>query len=123
MDKKEAKLKEIYAVLSQKKELPPFPEHIEERIEYAGCSVNLPAHEGVDDSVYGSLAVYREEILEMLRQYRTSHPDEKVIRMLREAAEADSALSEAAEEMIRMLLADHNIKTKGEESNAERCNS
>ena len=85
---------------------------------YTGCSVNLPAHEGADDSVYGSLAVYREEILEMFRQYRSSHPDEKVVRMLREAAEADSALSEAAEEIIRMLLADHDIKTKGGESNA-----
>ena len=33
---------------------------------YMGESTQLPAHEGVDDSVYGSLAIYRQEIVEEL---------------------------------------------------------
>lgn len=36
---------------------------------YAGESVQLPPHEGIDDTVYGSLVVYRQEIIEELRAY------------------------------------------------------
>lgn len=36
---------------------------------YAGKSVQLPAHEGVDDSVYGSLEVYRQEVREELNRW------------------------------------------------------
>lgn len=40
---------------------------------YAGESVQLPPHEGVDDTVYGSLTVYRQEIIEELRTYVENH--------------------------------------------------
>ncbi len=40
---------------------------------YNGKSVQLPAHEGVDDSVYGSLAVYQAEVAEGLARYAKNH--------------------------------------------------
>ena len=40
---------------------------------YLGKSVQLPAHEGVDDEVYGSLAVYRAEVVEELARYAVHH--------------------------------------------------
>ena len=36
---------------------------------YAGESVQLPPHEGIDDTLYGSFAVYRQEVIEELRAY------------------------------------------------------
>ena len=40
---------------------------------YAGESVQLPPHEGIDDTVYGSLVVYRQEIIEELRAYAANN--------------------------------------------------
>lgn len=40
---------------------------------YRGESIQLPVHEGINDEVYGSLAVYRQEIVEELQQYADSH--------------------------------------------------
>ncbi|MGN0322942.1 MAG: alpha/beta hydrolase family protein [Oliverpabstia sp.] len=40
---------------------------------YMGESIQLPAHEGVDDTVYGSLAVYRREIVEELTCWVSNH--------------------------------------------------
>lgn len=36
---------------------------------YKGESVQLPAHKGIDDEVYGSLAVYRKEVVGELRKW------------------------------------------------------
>lgn len=33
---------------------------------YQGNSIQLPAHKGIDDTVYGSLAIYQQEIIEEL---------------------------------------------------------
>ena len=40
---------------------------------YAGKSVQLPAHEGMDDNVYGSLKVYQDEVVEELGRYAQNH--------------------------------------------------
>lgn len=40
---------------------------------YAGRSVQLPAHQGVDDNAYGSLKVYQEEVVEELARYAGNH--------------------------------------------------
>ncbi len=40
---------------------------------YQGKSKQLPAHTGVDDTVYGSLAMYRKEIVEELGTYAKNH--------------------------------------------------
>lgn len=45
---------------------------------YMGESVQLPAHEGVDDTVYGSLAVYRQEIVEELACWASNHSVEEL---------------------------------------------
>ena len=52
----------------------PTPEKLLLLLErWQGCSAQLPAHEGVDDAVYGSLAVYRQEIAAELAQYAANH--------------------------------------------------
>ena len=55
---------------------------------YMGESIQLPAHEGVDDTVYGSLAVYRREIVEELACWAKNHS----------AEELDAAMSNAIAE-------------------------
>jgi len=40
---------------------------------YAGNSVQLPAHEGIDDTAYGSLEIYRQEVVEELGRYASLH--------------------------------------------------
>lgn len=55
---------------------------------YMGESIQLPAHEGVDDTVYGSLAVYRREIVEELTCWVKS----------RSAEELDAAMNIAVDE-------------------------
>lgn len=52
---------------------------------YQGNSVQLPAHEGVDDTVYGSLAVYQQEVIEELGQWAKNHS----------LSELDTAMQEA----------------------------
>ncbi len=56
-----------------------------------GDSVQLPAHEGIDDTVYGSLAVYRQEIVEELRQWANDHSLAALDAAMQEAAEGDEA--------------------------------
>ena len=52
----------------------PTPEKLLLLLErWQGRSAQLPAHEGVDDAVYGSLAVYRQEIAAELAQYAANH--------------------------------------------------
>lgn len=45
---------------------------------YMGESIQLPAHEGVDDSVYGSLAIYRQEIVEELTCWAANNSIEEL---------------------------------------------
>lgn len=52
---------------------------------YMGESVQLPAHEGVDDTVYGSLAVYRQEIVEELACWVSNHSLEELDAAVMEA--------------------------------------
>ncbi|MEK4436349.1 alpha/beta hydrolase family protein [Paenibacillus sp. FSL K6-2862] len=40
---------------------------------YQGRSVQLPAHEGMDDTVYGSLVIYQQEVVEELSQWAKNH--------------------------------------------------
>ena len=52
---------------------------------YMGESIQLPAHEGVDDTVYGSLAVYRREIVEELACWVSNHSLEELDAAVMEA--------------------------------------
>lgn len=58
---------------------------------WRGGSVQLPAHERADDTVYGSLAIYRQEVTEELAQYALNHS-------LKELDEAVSAAIKGARE-------------------------
>lgn len=40
---------------------------------YQGKSIQLPAHRGIDDTVYGSLAIYQQEVVEELATYAHNH--------------------------------------------------
>ena len=52
---------------------------------YMGESEQLPAHEGVDDTVYGSLAAYRQEIVEELSCWESNHSLEELDTAVMEA--------------------------------------
>ncbi|MGN1119175.1 MAG: hypothetical protein ACI4Q4_02380, partial [Oscillospiraceae bacterium] len=52
---------------------------------YMGESTQLPAHEGVDDTVYGSLVIYRQEIVEELACWASNHSLEELDAAVREA--------------------------------------
>ncbi|MDY4754671.1 MAG: hypothetical protein SO355_04890 [Candidatus Faecousia sp.] len=43
-----------------------------------GESTQLPAHVGVDDTVYGSLEIYRQEIVEELSCWVSNHSLEEL---------------------------------------------
>lgn len=45
---------------------------------YQNDAVALPAHENIDDTVYGSLTIYRQEIIEHLTQYLNYHSIEEL---------------------------------------------
>lgn len=48
---------------------------------YMGESIQLPPHEGIDDNVYGSLAIYRKEIVEELSCWANKHSVEELNRI------------------------------------------
>ena len=74
-------------------------------VRYQGKSVTLPAHIGVDDAVYGSLAVYREEIRQELHHWVENHGAEAfnsvAAQVLRETPEAER--SEYQSTLTQML--------------------
>ena len=63
---------------------------------YLGTSVQLPAHEGVDDTIYGSLAMYRQEVVEELSQYARNHSLEELDAAVLAAIEGDEDADELA---------------------------
>lgn len=45
---------------------------------FQGKSVQLPAHEGIDDTVYGSLTWYRKEVVDALSKWKKDQGEEKL---------------------------------------------
>ena len=75
-------------------------------MRFQGKSVQLPAHEGTDGSVYGSLAVYREEVCEELADWQRANGWDALEAVFSEAAERERdpevrALLQDAMEKIR----------------------
>lgn len=70
---------------------------------WQGRSVALPAHTGVDDNVYGSLAVYRHEIRQELAHWAGHHGKETLMQMFAAVPQiqADPALQAVVEEMTK----------------------
>ncbi len=52
---------------------------------YAGNSKQLPAHEGVDNSIYGSLEVYQKEVVDELSMWSTNHSLEEMDFVMKSA--------------------------------------
>lgn len=73
---------------------------------YQGNSIQLPAHQGVDDAVYGSLEIYRQEVVEELKLWVENHSLAELDTAMREAIAGVDEDEEylAAWEEIKMLL-------------------
>ena len=74
---------------------------------YMGDSPQLPVHIGIDETVYGSVTVYRSEIVEELARYAQNHSYaelEAVILAAMQAYPQDTMLTDAWAE-IRVLMA------------------
>ncbi|MFS0751665.1 alpha/beta hydrolase family protein [Oceanobacillus sp. 1P07AA] len=52
---------------------------------YAGNSKQLPAHKGIDDTVYGSLAIYQKEVADELSTWVENHSLEEMDSTMQEA--------------------------------------
>lgn len=70
---------------------------------YAGKSAQLPAHEGVDEGAYGSLAVYRQEVVEELARYAKNHSLEELEAAVRPIVESNFILKESWNEIKRKI--------------------
>ena len=68
---------------------------------YAGCSIQFPAHEG---EIYGSLRMYRQEVVEELAAYFRAHPEENAAGRLTVCVKREPALTAAAGECLEELL-------------------
>ena len=73
---------------------------------YLGNSAQLPAHEGADDTVYGSLAIYRQEVAEELAQYLRNHSAEELDAAIAAAIRGSGSETElrAVWEGIRAII-------------------
>lgn len=75
---------------------------------YRGESIPLPPHEGIDDTAYGSLAVYRKEIVCELRDWMQNHSETEYRAILGclTADEQDPALRDALTRTGEEILAE-----------------
>lgn len=71
-------------------------------VRFQGGSIALPAHTGVDDSVYGSLCVYQKEVCEELADWVENHGEEAV-RDVFEAVLQDEKNETVREELIAAM--------------------
>lgn len=77
---------------------------------YQGNSLQLPAHEGVSDTTYGSLTVYRQEIVDTLARWADHHSLDDLQDVATQAtntvSEPDKAAAEATWDEIESLIRD-----------------
>lgn len=77
----------------------PIPEKLLLLLErYQGNSKQLPPHSGVEDTTYGSLAVYRKEIIGQLSTYRDNHSLDELNKNI------GTAISMCKDEITKMRL-------------------
>lgn len=58
-------------------------------LRWQGKSIALPAHIGVDDSIYGSLSIYRKEVEEELSDWSENHGKEALFEVFEKLVEMD----------------------------------
>ncbi len=83
------------------------PEKLRMLLErYQGKSVQLPAHVGIDDTVYGSLAVYRQEVCEELGEWINCNGKLELQKVLDEALalEPDTFLREKLQDTVEAII-------------------
>lgn len=73
---------------------------------YAGQAPQLVSHEGVDDAVYGSLAVYRKEILDQLSKWTEDNGVAAFREAIQIAVEADAVWMPALREIEQQISAE-----------------
>ncbi len=52
---------------------------------YLGESIALPAHENIDDTIYGSLAIYQKEVVDELKMWVSNHSFEELDTTIKQA--------------------------------------
>lgn len=74
-------------------------------LRYQGKSIPLPAHEGVNENIYGSLAVYRREIMEEISDWVEIHGEDafKSIFYTMISSENNVSLQEPMKEIAEIL--------------------
>ena len=70
---------------------------------YAGKAAQLVAHEGTENGVYGSLAVYRKEILQQLKKWKADNGGKAFEAVLKETIDIHPAYRATLEEIASKL--------------------
>jgi hypothetical protein len=76
---------------------------------YQGKSIQLPAHEGIDDDVYGSLNIYRKEVCEHLAYWKSNNGEKalnEVFETMLKAEENETcrmSLQATMDEIVKSL--------------------
>ena len=70
---------------------------------YAGKAAQLVAHEGSENGVYGSLAVYRKEILQQLKKWKADNGGKAFEAVLKETIDIHPAYRATLEEIASKL--------------------
>ncbi|MGX8682769.1 MAG: alpha/beta hydrolase [Bacteroidales bacterium] len=70
---------------------------------YQGNSIQLPAHEGIDDAIYGSLTIYQQEVVEELSRYVMNHSLKELENVAVEVTAQDKALADTWH-VIKVLM-------------------
>lgn len=76
---------------------------------YQGKSKQLPAHVGINDAVYGSLAIYQKEVISELKMYKNNHSLEELDK---DVMSAIAKLSNDKSKSNGYLKTWNNIKSK-----------
>ena len=68
--------------------------------QYSGRTQALPAHTGVDDTVYGSLRVYQRKVLMELSMWLSWHSEDELMEVFRKSPRRDEQLSVLQEVLV-----------------------
>ena len=68
--------------------------------QYNGRTQALPAHTGVDDTVYGSLRVYQRKVLMELSMWLSWHSEDELMEVFRKSPRRDEQLSVLQEVLV-----------------------
>jgi len=70
---------------------------------YVGKSIQLPAHTGIKDSIYGSLAIYKKEVMDSLIKWQEDNSKEELYQLFGEVIKKYPQYELALEEIKTQL--------------------